>query len=104
MAEIVVFEQRRVTRTCSQARGDSEPDVVDETTVVVRSIHGCDASVIRDFARALDVAGAPGTARIEHQTSGGHLVRLTAQWTERPEPPEPLDMAAEPPDPPDPPV
>ncbi|SBT64239.1 hypothetical protein GA0070622_1209 [Micromonospora sediminicola] len=102
MAEIVRFEQRRVTRTCSQSWGDSAPDVVEETTVVVRSIHGYDVSVIRDFVRALDVAGAPGTALLEHQTNNGHLTRLTARLTERPDPPEPLD--SEPPDPPDPPV
>ncbi|WP_030270652.1 MULTISPECIES: hypothetical protein [Micromonospora] len=104
MAEIVRFEQRKVTRTCSQAWGDGEPEVVEETAVVVRSIHGSDASVIRDFARALDAAGAPGTTLIEHQTNGGRLVRLTARWTERPDPPEPLDVASEPPGAPDPPA
>ncbi|MEU0081383.1 hypothetical protein ABZY58_26075 [Micromonospora tulbaghiae] len=96
MAEIVRLEQRKETRHTSR-EGVSEPAAVVETTVVVRSIHGGDASVIRDFVRALDAAGAPGTARVEHQTDNGHLVRLSARWTERPDPPEP-------PDPPDPPV
>ncbi|MFI6819747.1 hypothetical protein ACIBJE_02195 [Micromonospora sp. NPDC050187] len=76
MAEIVRHEQHTQTiRT--QPDGVTEPTTSTKTTVTVRSIHGRDVSVIRDFARALDVAGAPGTALVEISQD-----RLTARWTE----------------------
>lgn len=83
MAEIVRLQQRTET-IHTRSDGVTEPNIASETTVVVRSIHGHDASVIRDFVRGLDAAAAPGTALIEAQhTPEGHLTGLVARWTER---------------------
>jgi hypothetical protein len=76
VAEIVRLEQRTQT-THTQPDGLTEPTTSAKTTVVVRSIHGRDVSVIRDFARALEAADAPGTALVEISEN-----RLTARWTE----------------------
>lgn len=90
MAEIVrteILVQRRFTRSGEVDEGTTTTEI----RTVVRSIHGSDASVIRDFVRALDAADAPGTTRIEARRSldGMHLVGLVAEWTERPNPPDP---------------
>ncbi len=92
MADVIRTEtrvQRRTTR-----RGE----ITDTATTIgirttVRSIRGrTDASVIRDFARALDAADAPGMARIEaHRDDVGHLIELVAAWDEPVVPPDPPD-------------
>ncbi|MFC4146596.1 hypothetical protein ACFO0M_10045 [Micromonospora mangrovi] len=80
MAEIV----RTATQVERQYTNDGDgPMRTMQVDVVVRGIAGWDASVIRDFVKGLDLAGAPGTALIERSDYG-----LTARWRERVDPPE----------------
>lgn len=76
MAEIIRTEVRTERRTSG-----GEPQLTTRIETTVRSIYGSDVSVIRDFVAALDAAGAPATARIEHRTMDLRLTGFTAQWT-----------------------
>lgn len=92
MAEII-RTQTHVQRRNTTHLGDvTEPTSDNAIRVVVRGIRceHMDASVVRDFTRALDAAGAPGTARITGDRSQVGLIELKAEWTEPPpDPPAP---------------
>ncbi|MEV7268423.1 hypothetical protein AB0N38_33190 [Micromonospora aurantiaca] len=91
MAEIVRTETR-VHRQKTGLGEVTEPVSNTGVRVVVRSIRcdEIDASVVRDFTRALDAAAAPGNARITGDRSQvGRLVELKAEWTESLDPPDP---------------
>jgi len=90
MAEIVRTETRTQKRHTSRTVGVSSTSGTTQITTTVRSVHGRDVSVIRDFVAALDAAEAPGTAYIEDQRDTvGHLTGLSAKWTTYPDPATP---------------
>lgn len=86
MAEIVRTETR--IESCQTRVGDNPepPTTINELRTVVRSIHGGDANVLRDFVAALDSAAAPGTVPVEaRRSSDGQLIGLAAEWTSQPD-------------------
>lgn len=80
MSEIVRTEQRTQKQNSSRRNGVSVSSDVTEVSTAVRSLHGGDVSMLRDFLAALDAANAPDSARIECRHDGAALVGLTAHW------------------------
>ena len=85
MSEIVRTEQRTQKRNSSRTDGVNVFFDVTEIRTTVRSLHGHDVGVLRDFLAALHAADAPDTALVECLTQEGCVVRMSASWTTTPD-------------------